>query len=126
MAFKAPFTMKLKSFNTCLWASVLNFIRMRQKINKTGQNVIYARDICLSLNRFSRNSQPLSGIRRRASTPNFTQIGQEMLKLRVEIHLRRSVKCDYQRADFHETQGLFDNSLQTTPTPNFMIIRQTV
>jgi hypothetical protein len=45
-------------------------------------------------------------------------------KLRVEIRFRRSAKRDCHWVDFHETQGLFDNSLfkkNPVPIPKFMI-----
>lgn len=33
--------------------------------------------------------------------PNFTQIGQETWKVRIEANLRPFVKCDFRDADIH-------------------------
>jgi len=39
--------------------------------------------------------------------PNLTQIGQEIWKIRVEVHLRPSVKYGFYLSDFYDTQDFF-------------------
>jgi hypothetical protein len=42
-------------------------------------------------------------ITQRNAVKNFTQIGQKIWKVRMEINLDSQVKCDYHQDDFQET-----------------------
>lgn len=68
----------------------------------------------------SHNSDFLSGDKRRAPTPNFTEIGQNISNSRD--YFTPLLKYNSHRADLHKTQQ-FDNSLLRISTPNFMKIR---
>jgi hypothetical protein len=61
----------------------------QKKKCRKGQRFYMPRSkVWLSLHRFSRSSRWLDGITWQSSVLNFTQIGQEMCNVRVEIRLR--------------------------------------
>jgi hypothetical protein len=61
-----------------------------------------------------------------SSTPNITQIGQEMWKVQLEINLGPKVKFCQSISLFSQKLCLLNNNLQITPTLNFVNFRQPV
>jgi len=70
----------------------------------------YGTFLWFSLHRFSLNSHLLNGVSWSHLVPNLTQIGQEIWKVRVEVHLRPSVKYGFYLSDF-SILGFFSSFL---------------
>ena len=69
---------------------------------KVGEKCVCTRNkVWFSLRRFSQSSYLLTCIT--YSSPNITQIVQEIYQLRLEIRLLSSVKCECRRPHFPET-----------------------
>jgi len=92
---------------------------------KDGHKFTWWSEAWLSLRRFSWNSQLLKGIMQKSSVLNFTQIGQGMWKLWVDIYSRSSVNMTFSEPVFTKLV-LAGQFVQEMYKPNFPAIYQTV
>ena len=75
----------------------------------------------LAHHRFPRSSQFPNGFPRRYSTTNFTKICRGIWKLRAEVHLRLSEKCDWHRTNFDVLcVRHFQTAFHENPTNSFV------
>jgi hypothetical protein len=95
-----------QSLNKYLWKSLPTLTHIGRKHVKDRYKSLFTplSKAWLSLYRFSLNRQLLN-IVWKSSIQNFIKIGQQVCKIQKEIHLRRLVTCDWQWADWHETQA---------------------
>jgi hypothetical protein len=81
------------------------FYKLHEKCRKYG-NISFSplSKILLTHNGLSTNSHLFRSIKRRCALSNFTQIGEEVRRVRVLIHLCPYIKYKCHCADFHETR----------------------
>jgi len=96
------------------------FYKLHEKCRKYG-NISFSplSIILLTHNRLSTHSHLFRSIKRRCAPPNFTQIDEEVRRVRVLLNLRPYIK--YVSVPIFVTQY---NFLQRTSMPNLMKIRQ--